>query len=77
MGRGNLFTSKAKHLTKRNMSKTANEQIAILTASFNALSKSRKSSLKRQASFLIGFKPHMADASNFWRGLSARQIIAS
>jgi len=59
------------------MSKTANEQVTILAAEFKALSKSRQSTLKRQAKAKIKAKPYIANHSTFWRGLSAAQILAA
>ena len=56
--------------------KTTNEQIATIAAQFRALTKARQSSLRRQARETIAAKPHAADASTFWRGLSARQVAA-
>jgi hypothetical protein len=41
---------------------------------FSALSVSRKRELKREARRVA---PHMMDASNFWRGLSALQVLAA
>ena len=58
------------------MSKTANEQITTIIAQFRALSAARQSSLRRQARESIAAKPHTADSSTFWRGLSARQVAA-
>lgn len=54
--------------------KTVNEQIATIASQFRKLSAARQSSLRRQAREAIAAKPHMADASTFWRGLSARQV---
>ena len=59
------------------MSKTTNEQVAILTAGFKALSKSRQSALKREAKAQVESKPHTANHSTFWKGMSAAQILAA
>lgn len=59
------------------MSKTTNEQVATITAAFTALSKSRQSALKREAKAQVEAKPHIANHSTFWRGLSAAQILAA
>ena len=55
--------------------KTINEQIAEQQARLKALSPSRKSHLRRQATRVAN--THMADSSTFWRGLSARQVLAA
>lgn len=56
---------------------TINEHIQSLTAEFAKLSASRQSALKRQAIAHIAAKPASADNNGFWRGLSARQVIAA
>jgi len=43
---------------------------------FRSLCLSRQRSLQRQAAELIDRKPHCADLSNFWRGLSARHVLS-
>jgi hypothetical protein len=57
--------------------KTINEQIAARQAEFCQLAKSTQSSLRRKAKELIDSRPHMANASTFWRGLSAIQVLAA
>jgi hypothetical protein len=59
---------------QQNIMTTLTAHIASLTASFRRLSASRRAALKRQAAQVPA---HMQDASNFWRGLSARQVLAS
>ena len=56
--------------------KTVQEHIAATAATFRAMSKGRQSTLRRQAREAITAKPHAADHSTFWRGLSARQVAA-
>lgn len=56
--------------------KTVQEQIADITAEFRKLSSSRQVALKREAREYIAKNPGCADHSNFWRGLSARQVLA-
>ncbi len=59
------------------MSKTIQEQINNLKAQFRMLSASRRAAVRRDACAFIARCPHMADASSFWRGLSARQVLAA
>lgn len=54
---------------------TVQEYIASLEMEFSKLSASTKRAWKRKALAYIEAKPHMADASIFWRGLSARQVL--
>jgi len=56
---------------------TVSEVIALRQSEFRRLSASRRSVLVRRAICLCNDYPHCADASNFWRGLSARQVIAA
>ena len=56
---------------------TVQEYVAKLEKRFSQLSKSRKATLRREARKFIYEAPHMADASIFWRGLSARQVLAA
>jgi len=56
--------------------KTINEFITTQQALFSTLSKSRKDRLKKEAREYIKKHPHMRDASTFWRGLSAQQVLA-
>ena len=56
---------------------TINEAIALRQREFLKLSRSRRSVLVRRAIALCNDYPHCADASNYWRGLSARQVIAA
>jgi hypothetical protein len=44
---------------------------------FLALSTSRQNALRREARAFIFRNPGCADHSNFWRGLSARQVLAA
>ena len=57
--------------------KTVSEQIDTLRAQFLALSNSRKNALRRDARKFIERNPGCADHSNFWRGLSARHVLAT
>ena len=57
--------------------KTVSEQIDTLRAEFSALSNSRKNALRREARKFIDCNPGCADHSTFWRGLSARHILAT
>jgi hypothetical protein len=57
--------------------KTINEHLDTVTAKFRALSVSRRSALARKARAFIAQNPGSADHSTFWRGLSARQVIAA
>ena len=43
---------------------------------FRNLSPQRKSSLRMLAADICSRKPHCADHSNFWRGLSARHVLS-
>lgn len=58
------------------MNKTINDHISDLQAKFAALSPATKRALKRKAQEYCSAKPAMANASNFWRGLSAQQVLA-
>ncbi len=51
--------------------KTVNERIC----EFKKLSPKYQAELVSRAKAYIEKYPHMADASIFWRGLSARQVI--
>jgi len=44
---------------------------------FRSLSPQRQHSLRLLARDLCERKPHCADHSNFWRGLSARHILSA
>lgn len=57
--------------------KTVIEQIEALQALFRSLSARRRSKLARDAREYISRQPHMADSNGFWRGLSARHVIAA
>jgi hypothetical protein len=57
--------------------KTVNERIDELKAQFRKLSPKYQAELVSRAKAYIEKYPHMADASIFWRGLSARQVIAA
>jgi hypothetical protein len=59
------------------MMKTINEHIANLTAQFRTMSPQARAAWIRKAKAYIEANPSMADASTFWRGLSARQVIAA
>ncbi|MDE2106159.1 MAG: hypothetical protein KGL39_53545 [Patescibacteria group bacterium] len=61
---------------KLNMS-TINEHVENLQAQFCKLSKSYRARLAKKANEFIYRNPGAADHSNFWRGLSARQVIAA
>lgn len=54
--------------------KTINEHIADMETDFMRLSKGYRRTLGRLARRQIESKPGTADHSNFWRGLSARQV---
>lgn len=56
------------------MSKTVNEHIAELQVAFCKLSASRKAQLVREAKSL---PVYMADDNGFWRGLSAKHVLAA
>lgn len=45
-------------------------------SAFLSLAPQRQHSLRLMARELCERKPHCADHSNFWRGLSARHILA-
>lgn len=55
---------------------TLNEQIEKLKDQFRQLSSSRKAELRRKAKEYCESHPCMVDASIFWRGLSARQVLS-
>lgn len=57
--------------------KTVIEHIFELKVQFNRLSQSRRYALKRAARLFIWRNPGCADHSNFWRGLSARQVVGA
>ena len=57
--------------------KTINESIASLQNQIRNLSPRQKARWIRKALTYINDYPHMADASTFWKGLSARQVIAA
>lgn len=57
--------------------KTIQEHIAGVEAQFRALSASYRAKLKREAREFIARNPGCADHSNFWRSLSARQVVAA
>jgi len=57
--------------------KTVQQHIASVESQFRALSTSRKNKLERDAKQFIAQNPGCADNSNFWRSLSARQVIAA
>lgn len=56
------------------MSKTVNERIAALQVEFCKLSASRKAQLVREAKSI---PVCMSDANGFWRGLSAKHVLAA
>jgi len=56
---------------------TINEYVDSARAKFAKLSKSRQSALRRDAREFISRNPGCADHSNFWRGLSARQVLSA
>jgi hypothetical protein len=56
---------------------TINEVVALRQSEFRKLSRSRRSVLIRRAIALCDDYPHCADSSTYWRGLSARQVIAA
>lgn len=56
------------------MSKTVNEHIAVLQGEFRKLSLSRKAQLAREAKSL---PVYMSDDNGFWRGLSAKHVLAA
>ena len=56
---------------------TVNEYVSQQAAKFSALSKSRKAKLTAEAREFIAKNPGCADHSNFWRGLSARQVLST
>lgn len=56
---------------------TVQDFVAQQEERFAALSYSRRKGLVAAAKKLIESLPHMADASTFWRGLSARQVISA
>jgi len=53
---------------------TVQEFIESQQAKFSTLSISRQNQLRREARLVTA---HMKDASNFWRGLSALQVLAA
>lgn len=62
---------------RRKIVTTIQQQIESTQAAFARLSASRRAALAREARECVRTTPHMADASMFWRGLSARQVIAA
>ena len=56
---------------------TINEHIANLRGAFLRLSPGYRAKLVRDAKGFIYRNPGCADHSNFWRGLSARQVISA
>ena len=56
--------------------KTVSEHNDTIRAQFLALSNSRRNALRRDARKFIDSNPGCADHSTFWRGLSARHILA-
>ena len=57
--------------------KTINEVIAAYTAEFRQLARSTQKAHARKARAFIAENPGCADNSNYWRGLSARQVIST
>lgn len=57
--------------------KTVTEHIDTFRAQFSALSTSRKNTLRREARQFIDRNPGCADNNGFWKGLSARHILAT
>lgn len=55
---------------------TTVQNIERYKAIFRSLSQSRQKQLTRIARDYVAEYPHMADVSNFWRGLSARHILS-
>lgn len=55
--------------------RTIQEHITERQRQFRKLSISRQRTLARKARQFIARSPHMRDASNFWRGLSAAQLL--
>ena len=53
---------------------TVQEFVEAQQAKFSTLSASRQNQLRREARLVAR---HMKDASNFWRGLSALQVLAA
>jgi hypothetical protein len=66
----------ARHQETTNPYRTVSDHIEELQAAFWRLSSSRKAALRREARAFIYQHPGCADHSNFWRGLSARQVLA-
>jgi hypothetical protein len=56
--------------------KTIQDHLDTVRAAFRALSPSRRKTLVREARAFIRQSPASADSNGFWRGLSARQVIA-
>lgn len=54
---------------------TISEHVERQQRAFRRLSSSRQRTLAREAEQLVRQQPHMADASTYWRGLSARQVL--
>lgn len=55
--------------------KTIQEHVEELRGKFRRLSASRRARITREAREFCRENPGAADHSNFWRGLSARQVI--
>lgn len=56
---------------------TINQHISSLTEQFRNLTVASQRRLAKQAREYIAANPAMADASAFWRGLSARQVLSA
>jgi hypothetical protein len=56
---------------------TINEHVEGQRKLFRHLSESRQNTLRREARAFIYRNPGAADHSNFWRGLSARQVLSA
>ena len=62
--------------TNRTM-KTVTEVISAYAAEFLRLARSTQKAHARKARAFIAQNPGCADNSNYWRGLSARQVIST
>ena len=62
--------------TNRTM-KTVTEAISAYAAEFRRLARSTQKAHARKARAFIAQNPGCADNSNYWRGLSARQVIST
>ena len=56
---------------------TIGEHIDNLTAEFRKLARSTRKAHARKARVFIAENPGCADNAGFWRGLSARQVVAA